>query len=70
MLDSDIMVTKKWVLMFDNARTHLANKTKSFLKNSRITAVLNAPYAPEVNYAEKIIRLLKRKIRLLLDQFR
>jgi hypothetical protein len=41
---------------FDNARGHKSNYTYAFLKEKEILGMTSAPYYPEVNFAELVIR--------------
>jgi hypothetical protein len=52
-----------YVLFFDNAKVHLAQTVKQTLLELSDTAVTNAPYYPEANFAEIVIRLHKNIIR-------
>ena len=52
------------VLIIDNAPIHKENYIKKLLANASITILTITPYEPSLNTAEKIILVIKSKIKL------
>jgi len=52
---------KNKLLLFDNARSHIANKVLESIKISGNDYVLNIPYHPQTNPIESYFSELKRE---------
>jgi hypothetical protein len=52
-----------FVLFFDNARIHKTQAIVNELNAQHVLAILNCPYAPELNFCEKFILMHKLKIK-------
>jgi len=47
----------------DNARIHLTDSVNKMVTELKIKMLFNSPYAPEVNFIERVIRLVKDNMR-------
>ena len=50
------------IVILDNARSHIAEKTKQYAKSLNIILVFLPPYSPNLNPIEQIWRCIRRKI--------
>lgn len=53
---------KHIILILDNARAHIAQKTRAFAESLRISLVFLPPYSPDLNPIELIWKSIRRKI--------
>ena len=51
-----------FVLLYDNASVHKTKAVRSQVEKEQCLSILNCPYAPDLNFCEKFIRLHKRKL--------
>jgi hypothetical protein len=51
-----------FVLLYDNAAVHRTKAVVGKLQEKKSLAILNCPYAPDLNFCEKFIRLHKRRL--------
>lgn len=54
------------VFLFDNATSHVTTTVENFLVQENCVGILNAPYCPELNYAEIYIKLHKSILKKLI----
>jgi hypothetical protein len=47
------------VLFYDNAQVHRTNGVRDEVQKQKCLSILNCPYAPDLNFCEKFIRLHK-----------
>ena len=52
----------QFVLFYDNAAVHKTKSVVDEVRRKQSLTILNCPYAPELNFCEKFIRLHKRKL--------
>ena len=57
-------------MLYDNAPVHRAKKIAEEVARERSLAILNCPYAPDLNFCEKFIRLHKRRLQLELRRLK
>jgi len=50
------------LLILDNARAHIAGKTKRLAKSLNITLVFLPPYSPDLNPIEQIWKSIRRRV--------
>ena len=53
---------KFWFIM-DNSQVHWSNKWRDFMKKLNIKCITISPYSPQLNAAEKLIGLIKGRLR-------
>ena len=51
-----------FVLLYDNASVHRTKAVRALVEREQCLSILNCPYAPDLNFCEKFIRLHKRKL--------
>ena len=53
---------KKWIiLILDNASIHKTKKVRDYCKKNNIKLVYLPPYSPELNYIEKVWKMIKKE---------
>jgi putative transposase len=53
---------KKWIiLILDNASIHKTKRVKDYCKKNNIRLVYLPPYSPELNYIEKVWKMIKKE---------
>ncbi len=58
------------VLFYDNARVHKTANARDELEFGGLLALHNCPYAPDLNFCEKFIKLHKRRLNLHYDRLK
>jgi transposase InsO family protein len=53
----------KVIYFFDNASCHKAKTVRQFIEDMGLRCMANAPYFPELNFAERFIKMHKTKLR-------
>ena len=51
-----------FVMLYDNASVHRTKAVRASVEREQCLSILNCPYAPDLNFCEKFIRLHKRKL--------
>lgn len=61
---------RHFVFLYDNAPVHRTKMMIEAVKRNKCLSILNSPYAPDLNFCEKFIRLHKRKVQHLLKNMK
>jgi transposase len=58
------------MLFFDNASIHKTKAVQKLIDRLGMRALTNCPYAPDLNFCERFIKMHKEKIRWHLDRLK